>query len=306
MPRISRLLVKKEDAIYHIISRTALLGFVLGDGEKDYLLNLIKDLSSVFFVDVYGLCIMGNHFHLLLKVKKADNYAANEVRKRIGVYYRDKNRNVTDGQLPYFREKLSNLSEFVKEIKQRFSRYYNKLHNRRGYFWGDRFKSVIVENGDTLVNCLAYIDLNPIRANIVGRPEEYRWSSIGYHIQTKNGGSFLSTDFGLNGYGNMTEAERLRNYREFMYEKGALETEKGTTIEDAVINKEREKDYELTTVDRLRYRTRYFSDSGIIGTKGFVSLYYQQFKDYFNTSRKKIPKRISGFQNIYSLKTLSQ
>ena len=39
-------------------------------------------------------------------------------------------------------------------------------HNRRGYFWGDRFKSVIVENGETLVNCLAYIDLNPSRAGV--------------------------------------------------------------------------------------------------------------------------------------------
>jgi len=45
------------------------------------------------------------------------------------------------------REKLSNLSEFVREIKVVFTRYYNKRHNRRGYFWGDWFKSVIVEKG---------------------------------------------------------------------------------------------------------------------------------------------------------------
>ena len=64
MPRISRLVVKEEDAIYHVISRTALPGFVLGDMEKDYLVNLIKRLSAVFFVDVFGFCVMGNHFHL--------------------------------------------------------------------------------------------------------------------------------------------------------------------------------------------------------------------------------------------------
>ncbi len=52
-------------------------------------------------------------------------------------------------------------------------------HNRRGFFWSERFKSVIVDNGDTLINCLAYIDLNPVRAQIVEKPEEYRWSSIG-------------------------------------------------------------------------------------------------------------------------------
>jgi hypothetical protein len=75
-----------------------------------------------------------------------------------------------------------------------FARYFNKRHKRRGYFWGDRFKSVIVDKGETLVNCLAYIDLNPSRAGITKRPEEYRWSSIGYHMQTNNKDKFLSTD----------------------------------------------------------------------------------------------------------------
>ena len=95
------------------------------------------------------------------------------------------------------REKLSSLSEFVREIKVGFARYYNKRHNRRGYFWGDRFKSVVVDKGETLINCLSYIDLNPLRAGIVNRPEDYRWNSLGYHVQTNNRDNFLSTDFGL-------------------------------------------------------------------------------------------------------------
>jgi hypothetical protein len=67
----------------------------------------------------------------------------------------------------------------------------------RGTLWGEGFKSVMVENGETLINCLAYLDLNPLRAGIVGRPEEYPWNSLGYHVQTKNQDNFLSTDFGL-------------------------------------------------------------------------------------------------------------
>ena len=199
---------------------------------------------------------------------------------------------------------MSNLSEFIKEIKQRFSRYYNKLQGRRGYFWGDRFKSVIVENGDTLVNCLAYVDLNPIRAGLVVKPEDYRWSSIGYHVQTDNKGGFLSTDFGLNSYEGMTGTERLKEYRVFLYEKGALDTGKGASIEDSVIDSERDKNYELTKVDRFRFRTRYFTDSGIIGTKGFVTHYYEKFKKHFDTRKDKKPKRVSGFDGIYSLKRL--
>ena len=49
----------------------------------------------------------------------------------------------------------------MREIKVGFARFYNRRYNRHGYFWGDRFKSFIVENGETLINCLAYIDLNP-------------------------------------------------------------------------------------------------------------------------------------------------
>ncbi len=60
-----------------------------------------------------------------------------------------------------------------------------------------RFTGVIVENGDTLVNWLAYIDLNPVRANIVEKPEDYRWNTLGYLLQTNNKDRFLSLEPGL-------------------------------------------------------------------------------------------------------------
>ena len=128
---------------------------------------------------------------------------------------------------------------------------------------------------------------------------------MGYHAQTCNKGAFLSTDFGLNSYGEMSETERLTDYREFLYEKGAIETVKGISINNDVIKKERDKDYKLTSIDRLRFKTRYFTDSGIIGTKGFVSHYYEMFKGCFNSRNEKKPKKISGFDGIYSLKRLA-
>jgi putative transposase len=69
---------------------------------------------------------------------------------------------------------------------------------------------VIVEKGETLVNCLAYIDLNPVRAGLVKRPEDYRWSSMGYHVQTSNKDNFPALDFGLKEFGEPDEAERFR------------------------------------------------------------------------------------------------
>ncbi len=207
------------------------------------------------------------------------------------------------------REKLSNLSEFMREIKVGFARFYNRRNNRRGYFWGDRFKSVIVEKGETLINCLAYIDLNPLRAGLVERPEQYRWNSLGYHVQTNNRDNFLSTDFGLKEFNIKSKKERIRRYHRFIYEAGSVsKPEKGNVkvIDNKVLEKERRTGFELRRSDRFRYRTRYFTDSGIIGSKEFVAENYKRFKHLFFSKNEKEPKPIKGSEGIYSLKRLSE
>ena len=154
---------------------------------------------------------------------------------------------------------IADLSEFMREIKVGFARYYNRRHNRRGYFGGDRFKSVIVEKGDTLINCLAYIDLNPLRAGLVERPEEYRWNSFGYHVQTGNKDNFLSKDFGLKEFNFKSEKERIRRYRRYVYEAGSInQSEKGKVkvIKNKVLEKERNRVFELSRTDRFRYPAR--------------------------------------------------
>ena len=108
---------------------------------------------------------MSNHFHILVKMLPEYKFSDEEIEKHFVEFYGDE-RLFADGLIPSLRVKLSNLSEFVREIKVGFARYYNKRHNRRGYFWGDRFKSVIVDTGETLVNCLAYIDLNRLRVGL--------------------------------------------------------------------------------------------------------------------------------------------
>ncbi len=297
MPRIARLIVKGEPTVYHVMSRTALDGFVLGDIEKEYLVRLIKRLSKIYFSEVLGFCVMGNHFHLLVRMHPGGDFDDEEIKRRFFEYYGDDKEMVLgEEQIPLLREKWANLSEYMKEIKQGFSRFYNRRHRRKGFFWSGRFKSVIVDNGETLINCLAYIDLNPVRAGIVKKPEAYRWCSLGYHLQRKNENEFLSLDFGLKEFGVKGKTERLRHYRRFVYEKGRVEG----------AEKEREKNFEVTEMDRFRYRTRYFTDSGIIGSKVFVDRVYQQFKGHFSSKHEKRPKRIAGLSGVYSLKRLSE
>ena len=308
MPRTKRLIINDETAVYHVMSRTALDGFPLEDIEKDFMLDLIRRYSSLYFVEILGFCLMGNHFHLLVRMFRDHKFSDEDIQKRYENFYGDE-RVFAAGWIPSLREKWSSLSEFIREIKVGFTRYYNKCHHRRGYFWGDRFKSVIVENGETLINCLAYIDLNPIRAGLVERPEEYRWNSLGYHIQRGNKDDFLSLDFGLIEFGLINAQERLKRYRRHVYEAGALNhPQKGQArvIAHDVVEHERETKYKISRADRFRYRTRYFADSGIIGTKEFVSENYQRFKDLFMSKREKIPKRVAGLDGVYSLKKLAE
>jgi len=308
MPRTSRMIISDEKAVYHVMSRTALDGFPLKDIEKDFMLDLIKKFSSLYFTEILGFCLMGNHFHLLVKIFPENRFTDEDIQKRFEIFYGD-SRAFAKGQIPYLRAKLSSLSEFMREIKVGFARYYNRRHNRRGYFWGDRFKSVIVEKGETLINCLAYIDLNPLRAGLVDRPEEYRWNSISYHVQTGNKDNFLSTDFGLKEFKVKSEIERIRRYRRYVYEAGAVNRpEKGETkvIGDRILEKERSREFGLNRSDRFRYRTRYFTDSGIIGSKEFVSTNYHRFKHLFYSKHEKKPKPIKGLEGMYSLKRLSE
>ena len=308
MPRIPRMVINDETTVYHVMSRTALDGFPLGEIEKDFMLDIIKRYSALYLVEILGFCLMGNHFHILVKTIPGYKFTDRDIKKRYVNFYGD-DRDFTNGLIPSLREKLSSLSEFIREIKVGFARYYNRRHHRRGYFWGDRFKSVIVDKGETLVNCLAYIDLNPLRAGIVSRPEEYRWNSLGYHVQTNNRDDFLSTDFGLNEFNVKSEKERIRRYRRYVYEAGAInrpDKMQAKVIDDKVVTKERKKDFEISRISRFRYRTRYFTDSGIIGSKEFVSTNYQRFKHLFYSKHEKKPKPIKGLAGMYSLKRLSE
>jgi hypothetical protein len=132
-------------------------------------------------------------------------------------------------------------------------------------------------------------------------------------------------DFGLQEFGTMDAAERLRSYRRYVYEAGAINqpakgrapeeyaslsqvnsTGQAKVIKDNVLEKERKREFELSRNDRFRYRTRYFTDSGIIGSKEFVSENYQRFKKIFSSKHEKKPKPIKGLNGMYSLKRLSE
>ncbi len=282
MPRIPRFFMNDPRAAYHIISRTALPGHnVLGPEEKDHLLNLISWLSQVYFVEVYSFAIMGNHFHLLCRMLPGNQFSDEEVKQRVRLYYGKKRKIFFyEDMLKKWKQRLGNLSRYVQDIKQRFSRWYNKRVDRKGYFWADRFKSVIIETGEALLNCLAYIELNPVRAGIVEKPEDYRWCSLGYRARKGTGENFLSLNLGLPRYEGKNKKERFELLRKFVYGKGGIGSKN------------------LGKANKFRYRSRYFTESMAIGSQNFVNQVVKKVSNLLGLRRTRKSKHL--FESLYS------
>ena len=201
MGRTKRQWVSQLVGSFHIISRVAGgtgSDFILQDQEKEFFLKLLERFASGFFVEVHAFAIMSNHFHIFATGMelKAKNASKQELLRRYKLLYPkesepppggyEPNGGIIwdeDGGIERLRERLGSISRFVQELKQSFSRWYNKTHNRKGYLWNDRFKGVIVNHGEAQLMCSAYIDLNPVRACIVERPEDYRWCSMGLRVR---------------------------------------------------------------------------------------------------------------------------
>jgi putative transposase len=81
MPRTSRLIVSYETAVYRVMSRTALDGFPLGDIEKDFMLDLIRRYAELNLAEILGCYLIGNHFHLLVKMIPEYKFADEDIKK---------------------------------------------------------------------------------------------------------------------------------------------------------------------------------------------------------------------------------
>lgn len=307
MPRCSRMIIPDEKTCYHVLTRSALPGNPFDDQTKEEFVKIIRKYSKAYFVEVLGFSIMGSYFHLVLRTLPGEFFPDDEIKKRFSSLYGEGAEFTETMNLSFFRNKWSSISKFMQDIKQNFSRYYNKRHKRRGTLWGERFKSVIVEEGLPLLNCLAYVELSPVREKLSSRPDKYRWNSLSYHMRTENKDGFLSFDFGLKEFDITDYKKKVRLYRKFVYEAGEI-SDSGKKPVKPLRKRVRDKKgkKEITRSDRFRNLNRYFIDSGIIGSKEFVTVNYQRFKHLFRSKHEKKPKTIKGLSGIFSMKRLSE
>lgn len=144
MPRPLRPI--DDGLIYHVINRGNNCQEVFHKpGDFQAFLGSLADLKSRKPFELYGYCLMNNHFHLLLRPTGAS------------------------------------ISRIVQSLLVSHTQRYHKHHRSGGHVWQGRFKSPVIQDDEHLLTVLRYIEANPLRAKLVTRAEDYPWSSYQFH-----------------------------------------------------------------------------------------------------------------------------
>ena len=322
-----------KPAIFHCISRVVDRRFVFGDAEREHFRMFMRMYENFSGCRVLSYCVMSNHFHLMLEVTPmpAAGISDEELLKRLSAISNEafvagvakeladaRNQERADWVEEIharFTYRMHNLSEFMKTVLQRFTRWFNRTHQRSGTLWEERYKSVIVESGEAARTIAAYIDLNPVRAGMVSDPAKYRWSSYGEAIGGGNKGNGKKAREGLvrammsaKGVGFQAEKwpEVSRQYRRLMgmaLERKSLNAKvdakdvslKTKNTAEALESGENETVLkELGVAKMLRCRVRYFTDGAVIGSKEFVNEAFQSARERFGPRRKDGARKMRG------------
>ncbi len=256
----------------------------MGEPEKETFRRILRQCEIFYGLKVFTYCIMSNHFHILAEVPKPRDLTEEEVLSRVAALYPAKFVIGLRRELDAFREaglldlvrsrlasftrRMFNLSNFMKSLKQRFSSFYNRTHQRSGTLWEERFRSVIVEGEETTLMTMAlYIDLNPIRAGITSDPADYRFcgyaEAVGGGERAREGIRSLMPRRPASW--RIVQAE----YRRLLYATGEeTSVRQGFTM--AEVSDVEAKGGEMPTEADLRKRIRYLSEGVIVGSRSFI------------------------------------
>ncbi len=273
--------------------------------EKEVLRKMIHQVADFSGVEILTYCLMNNHFHILVRVPQV-HVSDKELMRRYRVLYPkptiyetataailQKKLKAGGDEAEAIRQRLlarmGDVSAFMKTLKQRFSTWFNKTHDRYGPLWSDRFKSVLVEGeGNVLQTMAAYIDLNPVRAGIVEDPKDYRFCGYAEAVAGRRH-AVRSLKFLTAGLYSISWQEALAQYRCMLFGKGAFPADGKISIDrsEAVRVMEKQQGV-LPTYALLRCRIRYLSEGAVLGSQEFVRGYLEHWKH--STGRKHPPK----------------
>lgn len=198
----SQLISTADTPYYHCISRCVRRAFLCGvdyetgesyEHRRQWLVDRIRLLSSLFTIDICSYAVMSNHYHIVVKLGDSSFLSDDDVIQRWTTLYKgpvliqrflkkeplsSPERSVITDIITVWRERLQDLSWFMKNLNEPIARKANAEDGCTGHFWESRFKSQALLTEEALLSCMAYVDLNPVRAAMANTPEESDFTSI--------------------------------------------------------------------------------------------------------------------------------
>jgi len=210
MTRPRKALISLADTpYYHITSRCVRRAYLCGvdhysgqdyEHRRQWVVDRIRLLSSLFAIDVCAYAVMSNHYHLVLKLcpEQLNSLSDDQVmdrwcalfkgpllvqRYRSGEALSAPELETLGDIVNVWRTKLSSISWFMRCLNQPIARQANLEDGCTGKFWESRFTSQALKTEEALLSCMAYVDLNPIRTGVATRPETSDYTSIRERVQ---------------------------------------------------------------------------------------------------------------------------
>ena len=211
MPKPRKTLVSLDATpYYHCVSRCVHRAFLCGDDaltgksyehRRQWIQDRLLALADIFAIDIAAYAIMSNHYHLVLHIDRdtATNWSDSEVIEQwqrlfkgsvLSQRYSQQEKlsraeqDALNQQISKWRERLMSISWFMRCLNEPIARAANKEDSATGRFWEGRFKSQALLDEQALAACMAYVDLNPVRARMARTPEQSEHTSIQQHINT--------------------------------------------------------------------------------------------------------------------------
>ncbi len=210
MTRPRKALISLTDTpYYHITSRCVRRAFLCGvdhysgqsyEHRRQWVVDRIRLLSSLFAIDVCAYAVMSNHYHLVLKVcpEQLEGLSNDEIMDswcalfkgplliqnyRNGENLKPFKQAAVSDIVNVWRSRLSSISWFMRCLNQPIAHQANREDNCTGKFWESRFTSQALKSEEALVSCMAYVDLNPVRVGMADTPETSSYTSIRERVQ---------------------------------------------------------------------------------------------------------------------------
>ena len=303
--RRSVLIDSGRGQYFHVTSRVVDKRFIFGDKEKNAFLGMMRQYENFTGVQILSYCLMSNHFHMLVYVPvKPESIPEEEVLRRMKHLYSkdqmeqfkeqlkelesDAGTRLKEDFLDGFRVRMYHLSHFVRELKLRFSKYYNAANEREGTLWETRFKCSLIEgHSNALMNTAAYIELNPVRAGIVDDPAHYRWCS---YTEALSGNKAARTGLVTLASGEnlpLKYSEAIKRYRDFFVYRSTTQSSRRRGMDS-------DSGRDLTVAESTEVKIRYFLDGVVLGSREFIEDWYNRNIENLNKSRKRISSQVKA------------